>query len=411
MTPDETLLDPAAVPSHVPREVVRSLSFYDDPDFCRDPFGTLASLYDGPPVFWNQAPIRHSTGSWVVTREADIRFVLDHPEMFASNNQARFFTLIGEEWQLIPVELDPPVHRGFRTLMNPWLNPATIERLSGAIRDRAAALIDGFAARGHCDFATEFAEPFPVGIFIDLMGLPHADTKLFLGWIQTMVRTTDVEERKAMALALIGYMRERIEERKKAPRDDLISRAIASRVDGRPLKDEEVLSICCLLFLGGLDTVTSTLTFQFHHLATHPDLQARLRADPKLVRPAVEELLRAYSPVITRRHATRDVEIGGVAIKAGDWLSVPYALGSLDPGAFSCPMDVDIDRATPRHFAFGYGIHFCMGMHLARRELAVAIEEWLARIPPFSVSPGTEVFYRGGGVLQLAGLELSWSPA
>jgi cytochrome P450 len=396
------------IPAHVPSKLVRIFDFYNDPKIVEDPFEVLSNLQDGPRIFWNAAKTRHETGSWVLTRAADIREVLSKPNLFSSNDLARFFSLVGEDWQLIPVELDPPIHTVFRKLMNPWLSVSEVDRLSPFIRDKARTLVTSISQQRHCNFTSSFAEPFPVEIFVDFMGLPKSDVPIFLGWVQILVRSADPVIREDMARSLIGYMANLIQERKAEPRDDLISRATKSRIDDRLLTDSEVLRICCLLFLGGMDTVTSVLGFQFKCLATNIELQERLRRDPSKIGAAVEELLRAFSPVVGRRCATEDTEIAGVQIRAGDWVTLPHGAGSRDPSEFSSSTEIDIDRSAPRHLAFGFGPHFCMGMQLARRELTVAVEEWLRQIPVFSLANEEPITHRGGGVLQVADLELRW---
>jgi cytochrome P450 len=169
-----------------------------------------------------------------------------------------------------------------------------------------------------------------------------------------------------------------------------------------------VIGALFLFFVGGLDTVASSLGFIFEHLATHPEQQQWLRENPAEIPHAVEELLRRFSVVTVYRQATADVELDGVLVKQGDWISLTQSLGSLDPREFDNPMEVDFQRKQVRHFAFSFGPHFCIGSHLARREMAVALQQWLTRIPPFRVKEGSTTVRHAGGVYGIEHLELAW---
>jgi cytochrome P450 len=188
---------------------------------------------------------------------------------------------------------------------------------------------------------------------------------------------------------------------------------LGNTVDGRALTDDEVFGICFLLFLAGLDTVTSSLGFHFMHLARHPEQQAELRAHPERIPQAVEELLRAYSIVNMRRTVTRDITIGEATMKRGDFVIISTELGNLDPEQFNDPTRVDFNRADTNvpHMAFAYGVHRCLGSHLARRELRIAIELWLKAVPPFRMAPGRPVRVRAAGVFGVEDLHLEWDTA
>jgi cytochrome P450 len=176
---------------------------------------------------------------------------------------------------------------------------------------------------------------------------------------------------------------------------------VQAEIDGRRLNDDEIIGICFMLFTGGLDTVASTIGFQFHYLAEHPELQERLKAHPELITRIVEELLRAFSVVVIHRVATQDTEIAGVKIAKGDWLSIPTALASMDPLDARGAVGVDPDRRVVRHMAFG--------MHLARREMSIAFEEWGKRLPVFEIPRGSAPRFKGGGVFLVDQLPLTWA--
>jgi cytochrome P450 len=205
-----------------------------------------------------------------------------------------------------------------------------------------------------------------------------------------------------------AYLKSLISLRRTEPTDDLISFAVNGRVDGRPLADDEVLGVCVLLFMAGLDTVTSSLSFQFRHLAEHPADQQRLRDDFGLIPSAVEEMFRAYAVVNTTRYATRDVELAGVTIKKGDNVTCSTILACRDPREFQSPDEVIFERSPNAHNAFSYGPHRCIGSHLARRELVAGIEEWLKVVPKFELAPDARLTASGGGVFGLETLPLVW---
>lgn len=395
-------------PAHVPAHLVRSFSFYDDPRIIAQPMTALAGLHDGPRIFWNTINPRHG-GSWVLTRAEDIRHVTAHPELFSNKGQFKMAELIGESWDMIPGELDPPDLQKFRKVVGAWLGPPAVAAMAEQIRERAVGLIEGVAHAGHCEFMSAFALRFPVSIFIDLMGLPQQDAPMFLGWEHDIIHAPNMTVRAAAIGAIADYLRRRLAECRRSPADDLFSRAIRAEVDGVRLSDDQILGICFMLFTGGLDTVASSMGFQFHFLAEHPEVQARLKAEPALASRFVEELLRANSVVVIHRVATADSEVGGVLIRAGDWIAIPTALGSLDPEDAQGSVAVDMDRRAVRHMAFGVGPHFCLGMHLARRELVIAVEEWTRRIPVFRTSDDGEVTFKGGGVFVVESLPLTWS--
>jgi cytochrome P450 len=245
-----------------------------------------------------------------------------------------------------------------------------------------------------------------VGIFLDLMGLPKESMGQFLEWEALIMRN---KQTRAAAMQQVSvYLQDLITLRRANPTDDLITFAVTAKVDDRLLTDDEVIGICVLLFIAGLDTVTSSFAFHFRHLAEHPEDQNSLRKDNSLIPGAVEELFRAYAVVNTNRYATRDVDFAGVQMKKGDNVTCSTILASRDPREFDNPNQVDFTRNPNLHNAFSYGPHRCLGSHLARREIIAGIEEWLRAIPPFRVRPGATINAHGGGVFSLESLPLVW---
>jgi cytochrome P450 len=223
------------------------------------------------------------------------------------------------------------------------------------------------------------------------------------------LHSDDIAVRIGGAASILAYLRDYIGRRRAAPTDDLISRIVGSKVGDRPVSDDEIIGMCFLLFVAGLDTVTSALGMHFHYLAENSIEQDRLRANPALVPDAVEELLRAFSIIHMPRRITKDVKLAGAQLKAGDYISCPTMGANLDPHEFPNPNTVDFTREAQRHVAFSYGPHRCIGSHLARRELGIAFQEWLSRTSSFGLKPGFVPVVRGGSVFGIDELDLVWT--
>lgn len=402
-----TILPP--VPDHVPSALVRDIRLFTVPGRHPDPFSAAAALHEDIPVFYMPIGATPGRGAWCVTRAEDARYVLQNPQIFSSANMTGFSQFAGEDWPLIPLELDPPEHTKYRALMNRLLSLPAVNAMADDVRARAVELIDPVAERGNCEFMAAFGRPFPVTIFMELMGLPQAEMPVFLKWEDELLHGLDLPCRMNAAREIAQYLRTLIAERRKRPVADLISLAVGMEVDDRGLTDDEIMGICFLLFIGGLDTVASSLGFYFQHMATHPEIQEYLRRAPERIPYVINEYLRAYSVVTTQRSVTQDTELAGIALRKGDWVMINYGTVSLDPTECPRPREVELDRkANHRHFAFGFGPHFCFGMHLARRELSVALEEWTQRIPTFRLDPAHEVEIHNGNLFGVDRLHLLW---
>lgn len=395
-------------PSHVPVEMLHGLDTYNDPRMLKNPLGTLLDHSRTRPIYWNDIDAGFRKGCWVLTRAEDIRKVLLSPD-FRNNNYANLQALVGEKWPLIPTGIDGDVHRKYRAIMSPWFSAKALERFSPAIDTYANSLVDAVIDDGRCEFCEDFARRFPTIIFLELMGLPIERMNEFLKWEHDMLLQNDWNVAATATEQVLAVLRELIDERRAVPREDLATNVVQGEIEGRPLNEDEMMGILFGFYLGGLDTVTASLTLQFHELATNASLQERLRDRPEDIPAAVEELLRAFSPVAVRRQAMVDTEIHGMPIKAGDWISMPTALASLDPEEFDNPLTVDIDRKNKRHFAFITGIHFCLGHILARRELEAAISVWTSRVPPFRIDNGEAVEAHGGNSFGFSKLPITWT--
>jgi cytochrome P450 len=283
-----------------------------------------------------------------------------------------------------------------------------VAALESEVRAHAVQLIEAIAADGQCDFVRAISEPLPVIIFMRLMGMDTARLSECRRWALDMISNDD--NRRADSFINVGrMMSELILARQVEPKDDLIGRLVASKIDGRSLAMDELVDYCLLLFIAGLDTVANSLTFGMDHLARDPALQTRLRAEPERIPEAVEELLRRYGVVVVMRFITRDAEFGGVEIKAGERVMLLLPAGNLDPGVFADPERLDIDRDANPHLSFNSGPHRCVGSHLARLELRVFYEEWFRRMPTVRRDRAIATASRAGLTLALNSLPLVWS--
>jgi len=396
----------------VPAELVHRWDPHNDPDAAACPFLAGAKLKDAPPVFFNpgeeDARARGLGGMWIVNGYELQREVLLNAEVFSSYAITGFATLLGEDWLMTPIELDQPEHTQYRMLLNPLFSPARINDLEVGVRQQAVELIEKVRGNGGCEFMDAFGRPFPVGVFMRLMGLPLEETPLFLQWEEELLRGATIADRAAAARAIKAYLLDLIAERRARPTNDMVSFVVTSTIDGKPIPDDRVLGICCLFYVGGLDTVAATLGFSFRELAIRPELQQQLRSNPALIPDAVEELIRAFGVVTTHRHLSRDYEFHGARMKKGDLVAITLGLASRDGAEYANPDVVDFRRENTRNISFSAGPHRCIGSHLARREIKIALEEWMTRVPEFGLKPGDPPVAHSMGVWGVDHLPLVW---
>ena len=399
------------IPKHVPEELVRDFSFWTAPDMAPtaggDPHLALSELHNGPRIFYAPENTRDGQGTWVLTRLDDMRDVLQDSDSFSSNRSI-FSSAIGEDWPLIPLEIDPPDHTAFRSMLNPLLSPKRMKALDDSVRQRAIDLIESFKDDGHCEVMSQFAFPYAVSIFLEFLGLPQEDMPKFLNWANNLLHPKTPADRTKAAHEVIDFLDDLAAFRRKTPGDDFVTFVVQADVNGRRLTDLEVRGMNVLVFIAGLDTVAAGIGFDLSHLARHPKDQQTLRDDPKMIRKAVEELLRAYSTVQMIRTARKDMMFAGVQIKKGDLMSCASQIGNRDPNEFPDPDRIDFTRNANRHMAFAYGVHRCLGSHLARRELISSLEEWHRLIPTYRVKEGCPPVAHGGFVFGVKSLELVW---
>ena len=348
-----------------------------------------------------EAPVLETPVGVVLSRHEDVMYALRHPELFASDMDA---VHLGNERPLIPLQIDPPDHLRYRKILDPLFAPREINRLDGEVRALTNSLIDAFVDTGEVEYASAVAVPLPCTVFLALMGLPQDELAYFLSLKDGIIRpeggfgTEECRDaQRATGRAIYDYFDQAVADRRAHPRDDLITRFTVAEAEGDRLSDDEILDICFLFIMAGLDTVTASLGCSMAYLAQHPEARAALVGDPGLVPVAVEELLRWEGVVPgSARMCAQDTEINGTPITKGTPVHVLIASANLDPQEFPDPEHVDFNRSGNRHLAFGGGVHRCLGSHLARLELRVALEEWHRRIPEYAIAPGSEPGYITG---------------
>jgi cytochrome P450 len=339
---------------------------------------------------------------------------LNMPEVFSSADLVEQ----GNTKPLIPLGIDPPEHGKFRKLLEPLFSVRRMEAQETDIAKRVNRFIDTFVDRGSCNFTREFAELFPSSVFLGLMGLPWSELEALVAMRDGLLHPggpgTSAEEKleiqRQTAQEVYAYFDRVLDQRVAAPGDDVLSELTCARLDGRPLPRDAMLSICFVLLTAGLDTVTDTLTCFWAYLAQHREQRTLLVAEPEIIPRAVEELLRWETPVpMVVRWAREERAVGGQVVAAGHHALVNLGAANVDPADFPDPLEVRFDRRGNRHLAFGGGVHRCLGSHLARRELRIALREWHRRIPDYTLSPGYEVHYRPP-LRFVPDLQLCWQP-
>lgn len=389
-------------PDHVPPELEIDFDFLER-DKGDDLYQWWGALHSGPDVFWSP---RYG-GHWVLTRYEDIEHALENFSEFSSRYQT--LPKEGRPIPFPPIETDPPRHADFKRLIAPFFSPKSISELEVRARKMTVDLIEGFRERGGCEFSSEFALHMPIGIFMWLADLPMADRLPVLAMAEKMVRGGDAEHLEG-AQEAFAYLGRIIEERRANPGRDMISAVVTGTVEGgRALSREEEVGMVTLLMVGGLDTVAGMMGFIMQFLATHPDHRARLAADPALIKPAIEELMRRHHIANVSRLVVEDTTVRGVVMKKGDMVLTATTLAGLDPEHFPDPYTVDFDRADKRHLVFGKGIHTCIGAFLARTELIVFLSEWMKRIPDFSIAAGERPVCLSGRANAVSYLPLQWT--
>lgn len=400
----------AKLPPHVPPERVVDVDIYALPGQADDFHAAWKSLQDAhADIVWTP----QNEGHWIALRGEILAEVQSDHERF-SNRVIVLPKSVGEQHGLIPTTIDPPEHRPYRKLLNDGLALAKVRRLQGAIREAAADLIEGFAARGRCDFTAEYAEVLPIRIFMALVDLPMAEAGQIRTWAECMTRPNPPMPFEDAKRAFYAYLAPILAERRANPGEDLLSQVVTADMGGgagrqRTLDHEESLALATQILVAGVDTVVNFLGFAMLYLARHPAERAELAGRTgNEVLAATHELFRRFGLVTIARTVRHDMDFHGVSLKAGELVCIPTQIHGLDERVNPASLTVDFKRRNARHSAFGSGPHMCPGQELARAEVAITIEEWLKRIPDFAVAPDADTHCSGGIVGQVNRLVLEW---
>jgi cytochrome P450 len=400
--------EPLNIPSHVPVDLVQDFSFHNARGIDRDPAAVVDALRDDRDIVYGIGA-RRGRDCWVFKSYDLIIEALQNPTLFSSERFSGISQLLDEDWLLIPVEVDPPLHKSYRQILSKLFAPSRMKELEEGIANSARALTDAVLPERKCDFQKSIATPLPTSVFLDLLGLPLEDATLFLEWEAALLHGIDLKDRAVGARGIRDYLVDAIKSRELHPRDDILSYIARVELEGRSLDPSEKLGMCFNLYVAGLDTVVAALGYTFKHLAENPERQAKLRIDKESRAAAIEEMLRTNSMVIAGRFVTQDTDFHGVQLKRGDYVSLPTMFANRDKAHFTAPTDVDFGRDNVMsHVAFGTGIHNCLGSHLARRELKIVMDEWLDRVPEFRIPDGEAAVTYASAVFGVERLPLVW---
>lgn len=369
----------------------------------------LDTIFDDYAQMHESKPVGHSSkygGFWYISKSEDIFDAEQDPETW-SVGPSMLLPSFGTDMPLIPIDIDPPTHAGFRKLLLPMFTPMAINKLEPGMHTTAIELSDqvksAFEDSDVVDVSALFARPYPTIIFSRLAGYPEQDWPLFDQWIDDIIyeRTKSPEKAKAAGDDLVAYVQRLIDDgRAGKALDGITGELLNATIDGRPLTDDELVSYGYLLFLAGLDTTAWAIRSSLWYLARNKEAQALLRSEPERIMDAAEEFLRTLSPVqAMARTAKQDTTVRGQEIKAGERVVLVFGAGNRDPEIYDNPNEIDITRENNRHLAFGGGIHRCLGSNLGRKEVVISLEHFLATIPEFELAEDEP--WHGVGPLRL----------
>lgn len=391
------------VPDHVPEALVVDFDYLREPELERDPQAAYARLGGGPPLVWTG----RNGGHWISTRYQVINDVFLAHDLFSNFPRMIPNTASLEKPQPFS-DIDPPENLKYRRALQLALSPKALDRFRDQAREIMIALAEEAGPKGRCDFANEIAMLFPTTIIMRWLDLPLEDLPLLVSQVDRAIAGIDPEDRKAAKLETRAYVDRIVATRRETPGDDFISVLANARIGDRAATHEEARAMTQNLIGGGLDTVRNMMSFIALFLARSPEHRRQLVDEPALIPAAVEELLRYYALPNMGRCVTRDAEFHGVTLRKGDMMLLPLSLAGRDEAVFADAGAIDFRREKNRHLAFGTGAHLCPGMYLARAELVIFLEEWLRRIPDFSIPADDPPSTRGGNILAVKRLILEW---
>jgi hypothetical protein len=371
-----------------------------EPEWSADPYPIQDELRQ-------RCPIAHTErfgGGWLPTRYQDVAAIAYDTEHFSSRSiiMSNFRPPLDEApvGGSPPISSDPPFHHDARKLLLPAFTKAAVAGQEPATRAFCHSLIDAFGEHSVVDAASEYAQHIPIRVIADMLGFPPEDGPRFREFVENTLEgvNRDPDDRIERMQQLFDYLLAQIRDHVDHPRDDLTTFLINVELYGNKLEAEHVAGTMALLLIAGIDTTWSAIGASLWHLAKTPQDRERLVAEPALLPTALEEFLRAFAPVTMARLVKEDMHWHGVDMKADDWILLSFPAANRDPVQFNRPDEVVIDRQVNRHAAFGLGIHRCVGSHLARMELRVALEVWLERIPEFGLADPAAVKWSAGQI-------------
>jgi cytochrome P450 len=377
---------------------------HTDPEWVSDPYPIWDELRE-------RCPVAHTPrygGTWLPVRHEDVAAIAYDTEHFTSRSVVVSAVRPDEKDLPAPIGVappitsDPPFHQDARRLLLPAFGPKAVAEYEPYTRELCRELLDAVDGQDQIDAAVDYAQHIPVRLISKMLGFPDADADILRGFVHVVLEAVNLtaEERDNLfeTSGIDEYLDARIAEHIEAPRDDLTTYLLEAELDGNRLHPDHVRGTMVLLMVAGIDTTWSAIGSSLWHLAQHPEDRRRLVAEPELMVTALEELLRVYAPVTMARLVAEDFTFEGCPFKEGDWVLLPFPAANRDPDVFPDADRVVLDRAENRHAAFGLGIHRCLGSNLARLELRVALEEWLARFPEFELVDPDAVTWSTGQV-------------
>ena len=371
-----------------------------EPEWSADPYPIQDDLRE-------RCPIAHTDrfgGGWLPVRYEDVAAIAYDTRRFSSRSiimgNFRPPPELGPVGGSPPISSDPPFHHDARKLLLPAFTKSAVAKQEPATRAFCHSLVDAFEGRDVVDAAHDYAQHIPTRVIADMLGFPQEDGPRFREFVESTLEGINLppDERIARMGKLFDYLLAQIHDHLDHPRQDLTSFLINVELYGRKLEADHVAGTMALLLIAGIDTTWSAIGASLWHLAKTPADRERLVAEPGLLPTAMEEFLRAYAPVTMARLVKDDMAWHGADMKADDWILLSFPAANRDPAQFDRAGDVVIDRAVNRHAAFGLGIHRCVGSHLARMELRVALEVWLERIRSFSLEDPSAVRWSAGQI-------------
>jgi cytochrome P450 len=416
MTEPSTAENLADRPAHVIDSVYYDFDLFHDPAFLEDPHARILDLHkNAPPIFWTP----RNGGHWMlISHRANFEAGRDtetfSSEMIPQSLIEQFLAAMPPDApripQPFPINLDPPKHGIYRMPLQGAFSPRMMNALKEKIRELAAQLIEKIKPLGRADFLATVAEPMPVQVFLEMLGLPmerQAEYRVLVKEMLASLQRSN-EEAAGCLMAVATAMRDTLLDRKERPKDDLISMLWRTKVGQEDATLADLENWGVLLFIAGLDTVMNGIGHGVIHLARNPELQQQLRANPALISDAAEEILRRYTFTVPPRRVGKDTVFQGVEMKENDRAMLFLPAADLDANEYPDPERYDLKRENTVHIAFGVGPHRCLGSHLARIELVILYEELLKRLPQFRLDSSKPLRYHGGHVIGPDAVWLEW---